>query len=202
MDGARRCRSLASRPVACVTVVALVLRTVLVLDAWRTNPLVRTPQLDGPYFLEWAADIARGDWAGASGVVGGAPFVLNPLYAYVLAPFAAVAPGAVLPILLFQAALGAGTAALAAATAARCLGTGAAWVRRARGRRPVRREPGAGSREPGAGSREPGAEDDARGHGPVAAGVWLGLGALARPVTPLALPFVACGGARAACASR
>jgi hypothetical protein len=54
---------------------------VVTCAAWRSNPVVREPRLDAAYFLAWAHDVASGDVLGRHGVVGGDPFLLNPLYA-------------------------------------------------------------------------------------------------------------------------
>jgi 4-amino-4-deoxy-L-arabinose transferase-like glycosyltransferase len=188
-------------PLACAA-IALAVRAAVVLDAWARNPLVRTQQLDGDVYLSWAADIAAGDVLGRGGTVGGEPFLFNPLYAYVLAPLAAVAGKAVLPALLLNAALGAATAALAAGAARRFAGTGAAWIA---GLLVAFSAPLAQLDAHVAVSElaallvagtcyacvRPAPGDRAAAHGPVASALWLGLGALARPVVPLAVPFVA-----------
>jgi tetratricopeptide (TPR) repeat protein len=185
-----------------------------VAHLWTTHPLVREPLLDGRFYLNWAGDIARGDLLGKGGVIGGEPWFFNPLYAYVLAPIVGLFSSPVLPILLVQAALGAGTAALTAAAAVRTFDRRAGWIA---GLLVAFAAPLAQldahisvaelsaflvagacfACTPATAGDRPGA------HGPVAAGLWLGIGALARPVVPLALPFVAWrfwrdGGRRAA----
>lgn len=191
-----------ARPALVCGGIALVLRTGIVLDAWANNPLVRTPQLDGALFLSWARDIAHGDLAGTGGTIGGEPFLFNPLYAYVLAPLAGVSGGAVLPVLLLNAVLAAVTTALAAGAALRFAGTAAAWIAGllVAFSAPLAQLDAhvavselaaltvAGACFACAPSRD---GDRPWAHGPVAAALWLGLGALARPVVPLALPAVA-----------
>lgn len=189
-------------PARVSAALALALRAGCGALALAHNPLVSRPQLDSAYYLQWAREIARGDVAGTGGIVGGAPFILNPLYAYAIAPFAALADDPTPAVVFFQAALGAGTAALAALAALRLFGRAAAWTA------------GLGVAFSAAlveldlhlavsglaaflvaGAVFASAPDASggrgRGHGPLARGLWLGLGALARPVTPLALPFFA-----------
>ena len=182
--------------------MALVLRTLLVLYVWRTHPFVRTPILDGEYYLRWAGGIASGDVAGTQGIVGGAAWVLNPLYAYLLAPFLGLFREPVLPILLAQGALGAATTALAAASATRTFDARAGWIAGllVAFSAPLAQldtaiavvEVAAFLVAGACFACAPAAPGDRKGaHGPVAAALWLGIGALARPVTVLALPFVA-----------
>ncbi|MCE9635241.1 MAG: hypothetical protein K8T90_05985 [Planctomycetes bacterium] len=205
-------RRLVSRPAWGVGCAALVLRAALVFHAWTTNPLVREPSLDGRFYLRWAADIAGGDLSGSRGVIAGEPWFFNPLYAYLLAPFVALLTSPVLPILLAQAVLGAGTAAMAAAAASRTFDRRAGWTTgllvafaaplaqldahiavaelsaflvagACFACAPVATD--APSSVEGSVARR------ASAAGPLAAGLWLGVGALARPIVPLALPFVA-----------
>ncbi len=191
-------RALRERPAAACAAVALALRVACTWQSWTANPLMRGHQLDAEYYLHWARDIAQGDLAGRGGIVGGRPFLLNPLYAYLLAPFAAAFSSPELPIALAQALLGAGTTALAAAAARRFFGSTAAWVAGiAVAFSAVLVHLEAHVSVAGvaaflvAGAVYACAPPPGRGRGPVAAGLWLGLGALARPIAPLALPFVA-----------
>jgi hypothetical protein len=115
-------------PARVSAALALALRAACAALALEHNPLVSRPQLDSAYYAQWAREIARGDLAGAGGIVGGAPFILNPLYAYVIAPFAALAEDPTAAVVFFQAGLGAGTAALAALAAQRLFGRAAAWT--------------------------------------------------------------------------
>ena len=86
---------------------------------WSANPIVREVRLDAAYYVGWASDVAGGDLFGTGGTVGGEPFLLNPLYAYVLAPVVGLfGPGAA-PVMVLQALLAGGTAALTAAAASR-----------------------------------------------------------------------------------
>jgi tetratricopeptide (TPR) repeat protein len=168
---------------------------------WRTNLAVRSPTLDGYYFLNWAHDVANGDVLGRGGIVHGEPFLFNPLYAYVIAPLVGAFGISTAPMIVFQTLLAAATAALAAAAARRFAGTAAAWTA---GLAVAFSTPlvhldcyvavsglaallVAGT----CFACAPKDRDGERGHGPLAAGLWLGLSALARPVTVFALPFVA-----------
>lgn len=187
--------------------LALAVRAAVSAQAYARNPVVSRPQLDGMYYLRWAREIAAGDVFGTGGLVGGAPLFLNPLYAYVLAPLAALGEQRTIPaVLALQALLGAGTAALAAAAAQRLFGRAAAWVAGAGvafsaalvhldGHLSVS---GLGaflvagavwSAAPRREGERPGRLGGALG--PLASGLWLGIGALARPIAPLALPFYA-----------
>jgi len=190
-------------PVLVPALAALAVRLAAVAAGWRTNPLVRHPSLDGAYYLAWAREIAGGDLSGTAGLVGAEPWFLNPLYAYVLAPFAAAfGDGAHLPVLVGQALLGAGTAALAAAAAERHFGRLAAWVAGlgvALAAVSVQLTAHVAVSELAAfltaalvfACASPRAGDRAWAHAGAISGLWLGLGALARPITPLAVPFVA-----------
>lgn len=195
-------RRFVRRPAWGVFVAALALRATLVVHAWGANPLVREPLLDGRFYLRWAGEIAAGDVAGTRGVVGGEPWFFNPLYAYVLAPIVAVFASPVLPALLAQAALGAGTAALAAATAVRTFDRRAGWIAGllVSFAAPLAQldaqisvaELSAFLVAGACFACAPATPGDRPGaHGPVAAGLWLGIGALARPITPVALPLIA-----------
>ena len=196
-------------PRAGAAVLALVARAAASAQAYADNPVVHRPQLDGMYYLQWAQEIAAGDLMGSAGLVGGAPLFLNPLYAYVIAPLAAVLGADVIAgVLVLQALLGAATAALVAACAERLFGRLAGWVAGVGvalsaalvhldghlsvsglgaflvagavwSAAPPRAQHGCAPRRRLA------------WHGPVASGLWLGLGALARPIAPLAVPFFA-----------
>jgi 4-amino-4-deoxy-L-arabinose transferase-like glycosyltransferase len=161
------------------------------------------PQLDSLYYLSWAADIAGGDVAGRGATIHGEPFQFNPLYAYVISPLVGVFGQSAVPVVVLQTLLAGATAALAAAAARRFAGRTAAWVAglatafsavlvHLDGKVVVSGLAAflvAGAvwtlspEEDGAAPR--------RGHGPLAAGVWLGLSLLARPVALAALPFAA-----------
>ncbi|MCE9636542.1 MAG: glycosyltransferase family 39 protein [Planctomycetes bacterium] len=201
-------RRLVARPAWGVAALAVVVRGSIVAHMWSSDPLVRTPTLDGEYYLNWARDIASGDLVGARGVIGGEPWFLNPLYAYVLAPVIRLVGGSTLPILFGQACLGALTAALTAATAARLFGDvglpsrRAGWVAGllvAFSAPLAQLDAHVASTELAAfmvagtcfACAAPTSGDRRGAHGPLAAGLWLGIGALARPITPLALPFIA-----------
>ena len=177
------------------------MRTLVTVQAWARNPILSTPRLDAEYYLAWAGDIASGDVAGRSGIVGGGPFLLNPLYAYVIAPLVGAFGATPVPVLVMQALLAAATTALAAAAAKRWAGSTAAWVAglavafstalthldgyvAVSGLAAFLVAGACFACSPSANGKE-------QGHGPVAAGVWLGLSALARPVVLFALPFVA-----------
>jgi 4-amino-4-deoxy-L-arabinose transferase-like glycosyltransferase len=176
-------------------------RACVTWQAWRTNEIVRTPRLDSEYYLAWARDIAAGDLLGRHGAFGGEPFLLNPLYAYVIAPFVAAFGNSPAPVLVLQTLLAAATTALAAAAARRFAGPAAAWtagiavafstaLTHLDGYVAVSGLAAflvAGT----CFACAPTDREGERGHGPVAAGVWLGLSALARPVALFALPFVA-----------
>ncbi len=190
-----------------VAALALAVRAAASAQAFARNPVVRTPQLDGMYYLQWAREIAAGDVLGRSGLVGGEPLFLNPLYAYLIAPLAALFPSHVIAgVLMLQAVLGAATAALAAAAAERFFGRLAGWtagVSVALSTALVHLDGHlsvsglgaflvAGAIFSAAPRRD--GERAGRlggGHGPVASGLWLGIGALARPIAPLAVPFFA-----------
>jgi 4-amino-4-deoxy-L-arabinose transferase-like glycosyltransferase len=177
------------------------------------------PLLDSQYYLAWASAIAKGDLLGRGEPVRGEPFLFNPLYAYVVAPLTApfrdAAPAALFhdattAVVVFQTLLAGATAALAAAAARRFAGRAAAWTAglatafsaalvHLDGKVVVSGLAAfltAGAvwalspEEDGAAPR--------RGHGPLAAGAWIGLSLLARPVALFALPFAAWLAARRA----
>ena len=213
LSAASLVRRFVSRPAWGSALVTAILRVCLVAAALRANPFVRTPVLDGAYYLRWAGDIAGGDVVGLHGVCAGEPWLLNPLYAYLLAVFAAVAHDPLRLILYAQALLGGATAGLAAASATRYFGRGAGWVAGllTAFAAPLAELDAYVSVAELAAFLVAGAcfacapatpGDRPRAHGPLAAGLWLGIGALARPITPVALPLVAWGFARRAGASR
>ena len=177
------------------------MRGAVTLQAWQRNPILSTPRLDAEYYLSWARDIAAGDVLGRRGTIGGEPFLLNPLYAYIIAPIAGLFGATPGPVLVFQVLLAAATAWLTASAARRFAGDGAAWT--------------AGVAVAFSAALThldgyvavsglaaflvagtcfacaPAQSEGERGHGPLAAGAWLGLSALARPVALIAAPFVA-----------
>ena len=207
--------ALARRPVVCTIAVALIVRLIVVIDAWQNNPLVLKPQLDGAYYLQWSSEIAAGDVMGRGGLVGGEPFFLNPLYAYVLAALLALGkPHGLLPPLLLNAVLGAAAAGLAAAAARRFGDLRAAWfaglavafstvlahldAHIAVSELAAFLIAGATfalapplARAVNGGNADRAGQSVEWGHGPIAVGLWLGIGALARPITPLVLPLAA-----------
>jgi len=176
-------------------------RALVTSAAWRVNAGLQKPMLDAWYFLEWAHDIATGDPLGRHGVVHGEPFLFNPLYAYVIAPIVGAFGEKPAPVIVFQVLLAGATAALAAAAARRFAGNVAAWTA---GIAVAFSTPLVHLDEYVAVSGlaaflvagacfacAPKENEKERGHGPLAAGIWLGLSALARPVAMFALPFVA-----------
>ena len=189
-------------PAAVCAAAAIAVRLVVGHSGLERNPLLLNLTLDSKYYVEWAREIAGGDWTSAHGIVAGSPFILNPLYAYVIAPIAGLAADPVRPILLFQAFLAAATTALAAVAARRFFGLTAAWTAGlavAFSTALVQLDTHvavsglAAFLTAGAvfASAPPRVGAPAGGHGAVAAGLWLGIGALARPITPIALPFFA-----------
>jgi 4-amino-4-deoxy-L-arabinose transferase-like glycosyltransferase len=188
---------LANPAAACAALTALV-RGLTAWQAWSRNPAAAHPRLDGAYYMEWAADIARGDVLGRGGTIGGEPFLLNPLYPYVIAPLVRIFGETTAPVLALQVVLAAATAGLAAAAARRFSGNAAAWIAGlATAFSASLAHLDANVAISGlaaflvAGTCFACAPGGGRGHGPVAAGVWLGLSALARPVALFAIPFVA-----------
>jgi tetratricopeptide (TPR) repeat protein len=88
-----------------VAAAALALRLIHVWQVHATG-LVQPEELDPGFYYGWAKSIAAGD------LIGQAPFVQSPLYAYLLGLFMAVFGTAVTPILVAQTLVGAGTVAL------------------------------------------------------------------------------------------
>jgi tetratricopeptide (TPR) repeat protein len=91
--------------VAGVVLLGLVLRLIYVAQVGGT-PLVIPDELDPGFYFEWAQRIVAGDWFGSE------PFVQSPLYAYFLAFLIAILGDGVIPILVLQSLIGAGTVAL------------------------------------------------------------------------------------------
>lgn len=189
-------------PAALAAAASVAVRLVAGLAGVSQNPILTSRQLDTGYYLAWANDIAHGDVMGRGGIVGGAPFILNPLYAYVLAPLVAAIEAPWTAVVVAQALLAGATAALVAVAAGRFFGRAAAWTAGmavAFSTALVQLDAHvavsglaafltAGAVFASAPARE---GSIGRGHGPVARGLWLGIGALARPITPVALPFFA-----------
>jgi 4-amino-4-deoxy-L-arabinose transferase-like glycosyltransferase len=185
-------------PVVAAAAAAALVRGLVAWQSWSRNPAVSRPALDCAYYMDWAGDIARGDLLGRGGTIAGEAFRLNPLYAYAIAPLVRVFGPTTAPILAAQALLAAATAALAAAAARRFAGGTAAWVAGL-----AVAFSAALTHLDGyvalsglaaflvAGTCFACAPGEGRGRGPLAAGVWLGLSALARPVALFAVPFVA-----------
>ncbi len=195
--------------------VAAALRGAVAAAQWAGNPALRTPSLDAAYYLDWARALSAGDVLSAGPAGSAGPYLLNPLYAWLIAPIVAAFEPAQPWILAAQALLGGATAWLAANAAQRFVAARgdphpapevAAWVAGAAvafsaalvhlsthiSVATLAAFLVAGAVHSAApataltvSARVP------RGHGPVAAGFWLGVGALARPVTLLALPFFA-----------
>jgi MYXO-CTERM domain-containing protein len=183
-------------------VLAAAVRLTAGFAAISQNPLLSKRQLDSAYYIAWAREIGAGDWTSANGIVAGSPFILNPLYAYVLAPVTSPFADPAVPVLVLHSVLAAATAFLAAVAARRFFGVLAAWVAglavafsTALVQLDVHVAVSGLAAFLTAGavfaSAPPREGSSGRGHGPLAAGLWLGLGALARPITPLALPFFA-----------
>jgi 4-amino-4-deoxy-L-arabinose transferase-like glycosyltransferase len=138
---------------------------------------------------------------GRGGIVHGEPFLFNPLYAYVISPIVGTLGYSTAPIIVFQALLAGATTALCAAAARRFAGPAASWTAglAVAFAAPLVHLDGyvavsglaaflvAGT----CFACAPTEREGERGHGPLAAGLWLGLSSLARPVTVFALPFVA-----------
>ena len=189
---------LATDPRAVAAVLAVAVRALVAWQGWTRNPAVRRVWLDAEFYLAWARGIAGGDLLGRHGVIGGEPFLLNPLYAYVIAPVAGVFGATPGPVVVLQVLLSGATAALTAAAALRFSGRTAAWVAGLGvAFSAVLTQLDAHVSVSGlaaflvAGACWACAPGGGRGHGPVAAGLWYGLSALARPVAMLALPFAA-----------
>ena len=182
-------------PCVVAAVVAILVRAAVGTQAFARG-VASAPSLDGSYYLDWAGDIASGDLLGRAGTQHGEAFLFNPLYAYVLAPVVGAFGRSPAAVLALQTLLAGATAALAAAAARRLSG----------GSRAAAMVAGLGVALSSAlvhldgkiavsglaaflvagavGAMSPGEEGAAprRGHGPLAAGVWIGLAALARPV--------------------
>ena len=105
MEGRRSAALPAWVGVAGVAAAGLALRLVHVWQV-RATGLVQPEDLDPGFYYGWAKSIASGD------LIGQAPFVQSPLYAYLLGLFMAVFGTAVTPILVAQMLVGAGTVAL------------------------------------------------------------------------------------------
>lgn len=210
-------RGLLRRPLVPCTVLAVVLRLGTLAWAWTHSPILRRPQLDAFVYLGWARDIAGGDLAGREGVIEGLPFFFNPLYAYAIAPFLRGAPELQYPvepildelaphllaILVAQCLLGGATTWLTVRTASHHLGRLGGWVAGiavACSTSLVHLDHHfavsglaaflcAGFLH----SMLPRLEGDGRRYlgarGPMASALWLGLGALARPIPLLVLPI-------------
>lgn len=106
--------------------LALALRLAFVLTADADPDLHRGLFLDAAHYAESATALRQGRGPGEG------PYLLSPLYPYVLALFPAVeappATNALLPVRLVQAVLGAVTAVLVALLAHRIAGGRAAWI--------------------------------------------------------------------------
>jgi 4-amino-4-deoxy-L-arabinose transferase-like glycosyltransferase len=186
-------------PRVVAAALAVLVRAAAALQGWPRG--ASAPVLDGTYYLDWAGDIAGGDVFGRGGTIHGDPFLFNPLYAYVIAPLVGAFGKSPAAVVAFQAILAGGTAALAAAAARRFSGAAAAWIAGlATALSAVLVHLDLKVAVSGlaaflvAGTCfacAPSERDGERGHGPFAAGLWLGLSALARPVALFALPFVA-----------
>ena len=186
-------------PRAVAAAVAIAVRAAVAAQAHAHGALV--PALDGAYYLDWAGDLAAGDYLGRTGTIHGEAFLFNPLYAYVLAPLVGVAGKSALCVAVFQALLAGATAALAAGAARRFAGRIAGWCAglavalstalvhldgkvAVSGLAAFLVAGAVWSLSP-----EPDAAGARRGHGPFASGVWLGLSLLARPVMLPAVIF-------------
>lgn len=205
------------RPALACAVAAVVVRLGTLAVAWVSNPLLRRPQLDALVYAAWARDIAGGDWLGREGLIDGLPFFFNPLYAYLVAPFLHGTPDMVYPVepilqelaprllavLVFQCLLGGVTTWLSARVATELCGRLGGWIAGiavAFSTALVHLDHHlavsgtaaflvAGTLH----SLLPRREGDERvllgARGPVATALWLGLGALARPIPLLVVPF-------------
>jgi tetratricopeptide (TPR) repeat protein len=91
--------------VALALLLALALRLVHVLQVHDLS-LVFPEELDPAFYFGWAKQIAAG------GLIGQAPFVQSPLYAYLLGLFLAIFGAAIGPILAAQSIVGCGTVLL------------------------------------------------------------------------------------------
>ena len=193
-------------PATAAALAAFALRIASGWQGLSQNPLLTNRQLDAEYYVRWAREIWGGDLASARGIAANgvlehAPLVLNPLYAYVIAPVVGAFGDPGRSVILFQALLGAASAAMTAVAARRFFGLAAAWTAGlAVALSAVLVQLDAHVAVSGlaafltagavfASAPPPPDGSGARSHGPVASGLWLGIGALARPITPLALPF-------------
>ncbi len=207
----RRLRSPWAAPLL-LALLTIAVRVPVVLQGLAANPQVMRPTLDARVFLTWAGEIAAGDVLGRAGVGAGEPWFFNPLPAYLLAPFvagfdaanglvtAAVEP-LLLRILLAQVLLGAGTTVLTTLAARRLFGVRAGWIAGAgvalsqvlaQLSAHVSAAELAAFLVAGACFATTRCDESAEAGraAPLLAGLWLGVGALARPITPLALPLV------------
>ncbi len=193
----------ARAPELVCAAVGTLLRAVAAWQQWHANPVVRAPRLDALYYIEWGREIAAGHVLSAGPVGAGEPYLLNPLYAWLLGALALLPAGLHVATLVAQALLGGATAWITASAARRFAGgsRGAAWC--------------AGLATAAcvplvhlathvsvatlaaflvAGALHALAPVERASHAArrgAVAGLWLGLGALARPVALLALPFAA-----------
>ena len=221
-----RLRALAASPAWVCAIAAVGLRLALLIVSWDANPLLRYPQLDAMYYEGWAERIVGGEWFAGGPVIPGTlpeetanlPYFLNPLLAYVVALFRALAGPETGPLLVrvTLCLLAGGTAAFSAKTADRLFGRTAAWTAgllcafsaaltyldlhiAVSGLAAFLVAGAMWSTLPALPTDEEGGEqggDGKRGfaarlRGPLATGVWLGVGALARPVTMFAVPLAA-----------
>lgn len=90
---------------AGIFLTALLVRSVYFVQ-YLESPLRGSYGVDHLYYLEWAKRIAAGDWLGSE------VFEQGPLYAYWLGAFFALFGEALIPILIVQLLLGAGTCVL------------------------------------------------------------------------------------------
>jgi Flp pilus assembly protein TadD/4-amino-4-deoxy-L-arabinose transferase-like glycosyltransferase len=107
--------------IGLVFLVALVLRVVYIVDL-QASPLVELPVLDELYHIEWARELAEGDW------IGSEVFFRAPLYPYLLGVLLAAFGGSLLAARLVQAVLGAMVPMAVYALARRTLGEREAWI--------------------------------------------------------------------------
>jgi 4-amino-4-deoxy-L-arabinose transferase-like glycosyltransferase len=106
-----------------ILVFGLILRLAVYFGLRATDLDFHSPPLDSRVFLDWAADIARGE------VLGDRPFFLNPLYPYFLAPILKLTGEHHLPaIRIVQGLLGLLTVLLVAAATRRALGSRASLL--------------------------------------------------------------------------
>jgi tetratricopeptide (TPR) repeat protein len=72
---------------AAIAIYALVAQLLILIEAWRSNPLARSPLVDAQTYYDWSGDIAAGRWLSAT------PFLSAPLYPFLLAPLRALGGG-------------------------------------------------------------------------------------------------------------